>query len=267
MNTLKLLILCVVTFGFLNRANAQFLDRLKNRIIESTQEVIIDKTADKVAEQTASVMDNILNSDMGGLFDLGGKQVDLSQLPESYHFDYNYTLNMSTESGDMQMNYLFNKNEPYIGIKTEVSPDIIMIYDSPNNAVIIKLNETIIANEINVDPEFSDEEIDNNLNYTFTELPDRVFLGYNCKGYQIENDEHKIFVYFAPDIDVKFGSRSGEGMANMSREMKAFMNKYENGLMMYMEMDDKLDKSNRNNSSVSMECIAFEESNTDVRLR
>ena len=53
----------------------------------------------------------------------------------------------------------------------------------------------------------------------------------------------------------------------MSKEMKAFAKKYENGLMMYMEMDDKLNKRKKNDSSITMECVAFEESSTDVRIR
>lgn len=267
MKTAKIFIFFAIIFGFVNSANAQFLNRLKNRVLDKTEEVIVDKAANKAAEQTADAMDKILNSKLEGLFDFGGKAVDISQLPEVYHFDYNYTLNMASEGGEMQMNYLFNKNEPYIGIKTEASPDIIMIFDSPKNTVIIKSNETVFAREIKTDPELSDVEIDNDLNYIFTELPDRNYLGYNCKGYQIENEEHKIIVYFAPEINVKFGNTGGRGIANMSKEMKAFVKKYENGLMMYMEMDDKLNKNKKNESSVTMECIAFEESDTDVRLR
>ncbi|MDD2930696.1 MAG: DUF4412 domain-containing protein [Fermentimonas sp.] len=267
MKTVKILTLIVVTFGFVNIANAQFLDRLKNRVLEKTEDVIVDKTAEKAAEQTAEAMDKILNPNIGGMFDFGGKAVDLSQLPELYHFDYNYTLKMVTESGDMHINYLFNKNEPYIGIKTEASPNTIIVFDNPKNIVIIKSDETILAREIKVEPMPNDESIDNSLKYKFTELPDREYLGYNCKGYQIENEEQKIMVYFAPDVNVKFGNTGGKGIANISKEMKSFIKKYENGLLMYMEMDDKLNKSKKNDESVSMECIAFEESATDVRIR
>lgn len=267
MKIIKIIILIAATFGFVNSVNAQFLDRLKNRIIERTEEVIVDKAANKAAEQTANVMDKILNPNLEGLFNFGAGQIDLSQLPESYHFDYNYTLKMASIDGDIQMNYLFNKNEPYIGLKTEISPDMIMVFDNTNNAVVIKSNEIVFAMEINADQEFSDEDFDYDTDYTFTELTDREYLGYNCKGYQIENDEHRILVYFAPDINVKFESTGSEDMVNISKEMKAFMNKYENGLMMYMEMNDKLSGDNNNNSSVSIECLAFEESSTNVRLR
>lgn len=269
MRIVNLFILFSITFGFgfVNSANAQFLNRLKNKVLERAEEVVVDKAADKAAEKTADAMDKVLNPNLEGLFNLGGKTVDLSQLPEVYHFDYDYTLKMSAEGGDTRMSYLFNRSEPYIGIKTEVSPDMVVILDSPKNTIIIKSNETVIAREFNTDPELSDDEIDDNLNYTFSELPDRVFLGYNCKGFQMENEENKIIVYFAPDIDVRFANTGGQGLASMSKEMKAFAKKYENGLMMYMEMDDKLNKSKKNDSSMTVECVAFEESSTDVRIR
>ncbi|MDD4777935.1 MAG: DUF4412 domain-containing protein [Fermentimonas sp.] len=269
MKIVKLFILFSVTFafGFVNSANAQFLNRLKNKVLESAENVVVDKAADKAAEKTADAMDKVLNPNMEGLFNMGGKSVDLSQLPEAYHFDYDYTLKMSSQGEEMRMNYLFNKNEPYIGIKTEASPEMVMILDSPKNTFIIKSDETVIAREFNTDNELNEDEIDENLNYTFSELPDREFLGYNCKGFQMENEENKIIVYFAPEIDVRFGNTEGQGLGKMSKEMKAFAKKYENGLMMYMEMDDKLNKSKNNDSSMTMECVSFEESSTDVRIR
>jgi AcrR family transcriptional regulator len=83
------------------------------------------------------------------------------------------------------------------------------------------------------------------------------------KGFKLESDEHNIIVYFAPEINVRFGDTRGQGIANMPKEMIAFTKKYENGLMMFMEMEDNSKKGN----NMTMECIAFNESSTNIRLK
>ncbi len=260
---LFILFIIIFGFGFTDSANAQFLNRLKNKVLEKTEEVIIDKAADKAAEKTSNAMEKIHNPNLEGLFNFGGKSVDLADLPEVYRFDYDYTVKMATEGGETNMNYLFSKNDSYIGIKTEISPDMIMILDNSKNVFIIKSNETVIARELTTDQELSEEDLDIKYDYTFSELPDREYLGYNCKGFKLESDEHNIIVYFAPEINVRFGDTRGQGIANMPKEMIAFTKKYENGLMMFMEMEDNSKKGN----NMTMECIAFNESSTNIRLK
>lgn len=123
--------------------------------------------------------------------------------------------------------------------------------------------KTVIARELTTDQELSEEDLDIKYDYTFSELPDREYLGYNCKGFKLESDEHNIIVYFAPEINVRFGDTRGQGIANMPKEMIAFTKKYENGLMMFMEMEDNSKKGN----NMTMECIAFNESSTNIRLK
>jgi len=48
--------------------------------------------------------------------------------------------------------------------------------------------------------------------------------------------------------------------------MHEFGKRYENGLMMYMEMNSKLNDSKVNGFS-TMECIAFEETSSTVKIR
>jgi hypothetical protein len=170
---LFILFIIIFGFGFIDSANAQFLNRLKNKVLEKTEEVIIDKAADKAAEKTSNAMEKILNPNLEGLFNFGGKSVDLADLPEVYRFDYDYTVKMATEGGETNMNYLFSKNDSYIGIKTEISPDMIMILDNSKNVFIIKSNETVIARELTTDQELSEEDLDIKYDYTFSELPDR----------------------------------------------------------------------------------------------
>ena len=103
--------------------------------------------------------------------------------------------------------------------------------------------------------------------YTFKEIPSREFLGINCPGYEMEDEENKFIVYIAPDVGVGFGSGNGGKVVNMPKEMQAFSKRYNEGLMMYMEMENKLDAKKEEKVITSMECIAFEESDTTIKIR
>lgn len=268
MKTIKIILICSFIFIFTSTVEAQFLNRLKNRIVEKTEDVIINKAADKAAERTSEAMDKILNPNLDGLLNIGtGKMVDVAELPTEYKFNYLYRVKMATEGGDLEMDYFFNKDESYFGAKSQLSPDMIMVFDVDKNLFVIKTGESIIAREIELDAK-SDmgEEEDFYNDYTFKELPNKEFLGINCSGYEMENDENKFVVYIAPDAGVGFGSANGGKIVNMPKEMQAFSKKHEKGLMMYMEMENKLDAKNKK-SLTSMECIEFAELDSTIKIR
>ncbi len=249
-------------------AEAQFLNRLKNKVIERTEDVIINKAADKAAESTSKAMDKLLNQNLDGIFNIGsGKMVDVSELPAEYSFDHLYRLKMTTDEGELEMDYLFNKNENYFGAKSHLSPDMLMIFDSDKNLFIIKTGETVIAREIEVSDDAKLEGEQNLNDYTFKEIPSKVFHGISCPGYEMENDENKFTVYIAPDVGVGFGNSDGGKFVKMPKEMHEFGKRYENGLMMYMEMKDKQNSNRKVNGFSTMECIAFEETSSTVKIK
>lgn len=49
--------------------------------------------------------------------------------------------------------------------------------------------------------------------------------------------------------------------------MQEFSKRHEKGLMMYMEMNNKLDVKKNDKSLTSMECIEFEESDSTIKIR
>ena len=269
MKTTKILLIYSFIFIFSFTAEAQFLNRLKNRIIEKTEDVIINKTADKAAERTSEAMEKILNPNFDGLLNIGGgKMVDINELPAEYNFNYLYRLKMATGEGDLEMDYFFNKDESYFGARSQLSPDMIMVFDIDKNIFVIKSGESVIARQIELDANSeTGEELDLDNDYTFKELPNKEFLGISCPGYEMENEENKFIVYIAPNTGVGFGSGSGSTIVNMPKEMQAFSKKYKDGLMMYMEMENKLDTNKNDKSLTSMECIEFAESNSTIKIR
>lgn len=274
MKTVKLLLVGLFLFGITEGVEAQFLNRLKNRIVEETERVVINKTADKAAEKTGEAMDKVLSPDLniGAIFGEIGTPVDMSQLPEVYRFDCLYSLKMATREGDMQLDYLLNKTEPYMGMKPNIGGDITMVIDEGNKAIVTLTGGQAFAmtmSEENAGLTEADKEGDAEFlnDYTITQLPNRTFLGHDCMGYRMENDEHIMTVYVAPNMEAGFDNVFNTKQANIPPQMKSLAKQYDNGLMMYMEMEDKKNRGNNSDTSAIMECIAFEKTTTEIRTR
>lgn len=238
-------------------ANAQFLKELKNQALERSKEVVIGKTAEKAANKTGDAMDKILNPDFSRFANPGGKKVDMSRLPDFYSFDYRYALKMTTAEGAIDFDYFLSKTEPYMGAKMNMGMDMSMIFDEGRKIMFTYVNGMGIATEMDLNEAMDEEDVNMYNDYTFKELPNREFLGYDCIGREMENDEYKFTVYIAPDVEAGFGNMFKSEHANIPPAMQKFAGEYENGLMMYMEMMDKKNRKKKN-TSATMECVAFE---------
>ena len=272
----KNLLIAALLFSFgVTQSNAQFFKKLTERALEKTQEVVINKATDKVAEKaadkTGEAMDKLLNPDFGSMMNPMGSKVDMSKLPEAYKFDYLYSLKMATQEGDVNMDYYLSKTEPYMGVKMNMSKDkdmsMSMVFDEANKAIFTNVNGMAVATEMDLSKVANEaEEMDMYNDYTFKELPNRTFLGYDCIGREMENEEYKIITYIAPDMEAGFGNMFKSEHANLPPAMQKFSDEYKNGLMMYMEMVDKKNK-NKKSGSVTMECVAFEPTNLVINTR
>ncbi len=254
-----------------SHSNAQFLNKLKKRVIEKTEDLVIEKAADKVADKAANktgeAMDKLLNPDFGSIMNPTGKKVDMSKLPASYNFDYLYAMKMSTQDGEVGMDYFLSKTEPYMGVKMNMGEDknmnMSMVFDEGNKTIFTYVNGMAIATEMDLSNAVDNEEIDVYNDYTFKELPNRQFLGYDCIGREMENNEYKFTVYIAPNMEAGFGNMFKTEHTNIPPSMQKFSKDFENGLMMYMEMQDK----NNKNISATMECVAFEPTDLVINTR
>ena len=275
----KILLIATLLFSFgISQSNAQFLNKLKKRVMEKTEDMVInkasdkvaDKVSDKVADETDAFMDKMLNFDMGTLAAPGGKKVDMSKLPASYTFDYRYALKMNTSEGEVGMDYYLSKTKPYMGVKMNMGEDksmsMSMVFDEANKAIFTNVNGMGMATEIDLNNAMDVEEVDVYKDYTIKDLPNRTFLGYDCIGREMENDEYKFITYIAPNMEAGFGNMFKSEHANLPPAMQKYSEEYKDGLMMYMEMVDKKNK-NKKNSSVTMECVAFEPTDLVINTR
>lgn len=268
----RLLLLIAFLFGIAESAEAQFLNRLKKRIVDETERIIIDKTAEKAAEKTGDAMDKILSPDLGGMniFEGVGGLMDIDLLPQEYHFDYLYSLNIINSSGDLRFDYFFNKTEPYLGLKPSLGNDLTMVIDEKNKAIVTLAEGQVFAMEMSEttdDISIDDDDLELLKSYKVTELPNRSFLGYDCAGYRMENDEFSYVIYVSPNMEVGFGNVFNTKQTNIPSQLRLFSKYYEDGLLMYMEMTDKKKKGKDDDESLAMECVAFEKKDMKVQVR
>ena len=271
----KILLIAVILTSFgVSQSNAQFFEKLKRRVLEKTEDLVIDKvadkTADKAANKTGEAMDKLLNPDFGSLMNPMGKKVDMSKLPASYNFDYLYSMKMTTQEGAVDMDYYLSKTEPYMGMKMNMGEDknmnMSMVFDEGNKTLFTFVNGMAMATEMDLSDAATTEDVDMYNDYSFKELPNRTFLGYDCIGREMENDEYKFTIYIAPNMEAGFGNMFKSKHANIPPSMQKFSKEYENGLMMYMEMVDKKNKKKKN-SNATMECVAFEPTDLVINTR
>ncbi|KPQ13346.1 MAG: hypothetical protein HLUCCX10_13285 [Algoriphagus marincola HL-49] len=243
-------------------AEAQFLKNLKKRVEERTKEVIEYKTADKAGQMTENAMEKILNPNLGGLMKDGGKgmSVDASELPDTYFFEYRYAMKMSTSAGEIQFDYFLNPNESYLGYKMDMGMDLFSIIDEERKVIVNYIDGNPIATSMDIAEDGESLDYEDEIDYesfTLTELPNREFLGYDCMGRQMENEQFKFIVYFATDMPANFDNVFKNTQSNLPPEFQRLVDENQGSLMMFMEMEDKENKGKKNGSA-TMECVAFE---------
>lgn len=262
----KFFVTVVILFSIIYSVEAQFLDRLKKRVIDEAERSVINKTADKTTEKVGAAMDKVLSPDLGIDNILGeiGNPMDTDLLPEVYRFDYLYSMKIKNEGRELLFDYLLSKDESYMAMKPNTGADIVMVIDEANNAMVTVTGGQAFAMKM---PEEIDDASVTDEGYKFTQLPNRTFLGYDCIGYRMENEEHLLTIYFAPDMDAGFDNLFKRKQTNIPPQMQLMANQYKNGLMMYMEMEGKGKKGKKDEALTTLECVAFEKNNEDIRIR
>jgi hypothetical protein len=259
-------IVCAVLFInlFSSELQAQVLRELRNRAIDRTIDKVIDRTAEKLAEKMATAIMRMLEPNFEEWMKGTGRTIDPALLPEAYYFHYIYRLQITNSEGTIEMDYYLNKNNlNYLGVHFYSGAEMFMVMDHnlKANITYMSTGDTPFAMAMeNKDIAAGDEEtIDNFDGYTFSELPDKVFLGHNCKGRQVENDDHKFIIYVAPNMPATMGNAFTPKTSELPPALASTASEFENGLMMFMEITDKKNQR-RQNLSGTMECIGYEAS-------
>ncbi|PKP27034.1 MAG: hypothetical protein CVU03_00345 [Bacteroidetes bacterium HGW-Bacteroidetes-2] len=245
-----------------SNVNAQFLGKLKKKVEDRVEQTVINKTADKAAQKTSKTMDKVFDPNLGG--GKAGKKVTPQNVPASFDFEYQYRLTMTTATSKTKMNmdYFLKPGARYMGAEMSQAQNAFMIMDGLTNInyMFIKSGENKIATAtaINGD-DFLDDEPDN-VNYddfTITDLPNKTFLGYDCKGKKMESNEYIFTLYFTNEAPVTFYDVFKMDSDRIPAAIKNQFEEGEKATMMFMEMKDKLNKGKKDKSG-TMECTLLE---------
>ncbi|HSH51370.1 MAG TPA: hypothetical protein VK982_06570 [Bacteroidales bacterium] len=253
-----------LVFLFAQNTEAQIWKKIKKKTQDKVENVIVDKTSDKAAEITAKKMDQALNADFN-LYGKGAKKEDISDLPKSYSFEWKYQLKMKAENPeakeDITFDYYLAEGQPYFGFSVAQMPSMFTVIDQDKNVTVSYMEQegspVALAYQL---PETQDEgEAEAEAmaaDFTVTELPDKVFLGYESKGLQFENSDQRFIVYIAKDTPVSFaGMYDAEKGKKIPDNFKNILSEQGKKLMMYAKIIDKNDSDN----NMEMECISLEE--------
>jgi hypothetical protein len=91
--------------------------------------------------------------------------------------------------------------------------------------------------------------------YTYKTLPNKIILGYNCRGIQATNDTSTMIFYYTNDAKISFGDMfKSQQDQSMSKAFLNFFKPEERPLMMSMEFTDLKNKAKK----MSMTCVGLD---------
>ncbi|KAF2516352.1 DUF4412 domain-containing protein [Flavobacterium zhairuonense] len=241
-----LVFLCLL-FSF-NTTQAQIWQQIKKAAQQKNQ------NNSGTADQNVSMENAVLN--------YGKNKVDPSAVPDSYSFSWKYVMEIKTDEGKaMNANYFLEPNAPYFAMNIDQGKgqNMMMIMDSKNNITVTGFGDgkdkMATASKM---PDYSGmaKKEGEKSKYTIKTLPNKTFLGYNCKGIQMTNDEHDIICYYTSEAKVSFG--------DMFKNQKGW--KMPEGLSDYFKPDDRtllMDmtmKDLKSRKVTTMKCVSLEKS-------
>ena len=257
-----LLVIILLLFAPLNETKAQILKKIKKKTQDKVENVIVDKTSDKAAEIASKNMDKMLNADFnpyGG----GERKAEVSDLPESYAFEWKYQLKMNTDhpkmKDDLVFDYYLTPGKTYFGYAMEQMRSMFTVIDMEKEVSISYMEQggspMAMAYKL---PGMKEKSENNEMpEFTVTELPSKTFLGYESKGFQMENSQQRIIMYVATDVPVGFTNmyNAANGKHKIPESFKGLLNEQGHALMMYSKIIDKDDPE----KNIEMECVSLDE--------
>lgn len=218
-------------------AEAQFLKKLGAKIADKVEKTATDNLSDKAANET----NETLNEAWGGDWSQKNKETSIAEnsssgIPESYDFDWKYTLRLDSNKKDIDLVYRLKKGANYMGIGGGMMGNIFMVMDFDRNLSVMFMNGFVRGTKMNTseDSENLNPEMEN---FTFEKIASKTILGYDCDGYRAENNEYEMTMYVTDEVGVGFTG----GFKNQEYLPKNFNPEWinENSLMMEMQMINK----------------------------
>ena len=187
----------------------------------------------------------------------GKNKVDASQIPAKYSFSWKYSMEMKSSAGKtIVSDYFLEPNAAYYGANmNQTGSNMFMIMDSSKKLMVNSFEKG--AKKMAMASKIQDYTPGDSKNskYTYKILPNKVILGFNCKGIQATNATSTMVFYYTNDAKVSF-SEMFKSQQNQStpNAFKNFFKPNEKPLMMSLNYTDLKDKS----KSMTMKCVSLE---------
>jgi hypothetical protein len=258
MKNIKAIMVFLLLFFQLTGIQAQVWKDLQ----KAAQKKAIDKANKKVQNQIDTTF-NDSKADQGYLMGFEIKKVDVSTVPDSYSFDYKYIMEIKSDGGEaMNAEYLLVPNASYFAfnMKQDKGDSMLMIMDVQKQIMISCFGngkeKTATASKM---PDYSKAIDKQNASspFTYKVLPNKTFLGYDCKGIEAVNDEYKMIFYYTNDAKVSFSDIfKSQKHSKIPDALTAYFKPDDKPLMMDMTMTDMKKKG----KVTTMKCVSLEKS-------
>jgi len=263
-----------------SQSNAQFFKKLKKKAENAVERTVLNKTDREVSNETDKTIDGVIKGNKNENKELTEEQKEAAEknvmsifgggmegIPESYQFHYIMDMQLTSNKDVMNLQYYIEPDAAYFGnaIPQDDSKSII-VYDMENQAMVTFIDNNGQKMAMKMRMPFDEEaqklmaqtqegEDNETLDVNITPLPSKTILGYNCKGYQIDQKDGVSKIYITNEAPVSF-----VGMFASVKEMPKNMNAATipfNKNSMMMEMEYTSNKRKRDN--IHMVCTGIEE--------
>ncbi|TDN95414.1 uncharacterized protein DUF4412 [Salegentibacter sp. 24] len=254
----KLILLGFSLLFSISTMEAQFLKKLKEKIEKKVEHAVTENISDKAAHEANESLNKMWETNLkNSPIPMGAKRVDISEVPQSYDFDWEYQLNMETSEGTVNMTYLLKEDAPYFGMRMPHAEGVFMILDMERKLSIMYFNSGennfITASKID-DLTNSAKATGPYENAELKKIGTKDILGFQCQGYETETNEHKFTFYLTQQAPISFANMYTDKKSNIPEGWNTDWLEEGDALMMEMQMIDK----NNPNQTANMRCTGLE---------
>jgi len=263
----KLIILGFSLLFCVSTMEAQFLKKLKEKVENKVENAVTENISDKAAHEANKSLNKMWETDLkNSPIPMGANRVDVSEVPNSYDFEWEYQLNMVTEEGNVDMTYLLKEDAPYFGMRVPQAEGMFMVLDMDKKLSVMYFssgeNNFISASKIDnyTNPK---EENDQFKDAELKKIDSKNILGYECQGYETETEEYKFTFYVTRDAPISFANMYSDEKSNIPKGWNADWLEDGDALMMEMHMQDK----KNGNRNAKMYCTGLDKKSFSINKK
>jgi len=167
---------------------------------------------------------------------------EISKVPDNYNFDWQYHIKIESKDGENVINYLIKKDAPYYGMKVSPKENLYMVIDK-NLELMIMFSESEGKKMINAASyKNSLQQLGATKNferdkYKFKKVGNKNILGYNCKGFQVENQEEVMTFYITTEPGIQFDAIYNSDQTNLPKNFNPDWIYKEKAILMQLSME------------------------------